>query len=84
MRNGFASAGAPGSLFSPSGRHANPIRLSACHHFSGRNVHALLTPGELLHGQRGGCSGPVKCLDGQVEGNLNPYYLQGTAEIFVP
>ena len=43
-----------GSLFSPSGRHANPIRLSACHHFSGHNVHALLTLGELLHAQ---CSG---------------------------
>ena len=54
MRNRFASAGAPGSLFSPSGYHANPIRLSACYHFSGRNVHALLTPGELLHAQRGG------------------------------
>jgi len=34
MRNGFASAGALGSLFSPSGHHANPIRLSACLHFS--------------------------------------------------
>ena len=54
MRNGIASAGAPGSLFSPSGRHANPIRISACHHYSDHNVHALLTLGELLHAQRGG------------------------------
>ena len=43
----------PGSLFSPSGRHANHIRLSACHHFSDRNVHALLTLGELARGQPG-------------------------------
>ena len=43
----------PGSLFSPSGRHANHIRLSACHHFSDRNVHALLTLGELARGQLG-------------------------------
>ena len=53
MRNRFASAGAPGSLFSPSGRHANHIRLSACHHHSERNVHALLALVELLHARRG-------------------------------
>lgn len=43
----------PGSLFSPSGRHARHIRLSACHHFSERQVHALLTLGELAKGQLG-------------------------------
>ncbi|WP_263770293.1 PLP-dependent aminotransferase family protein [Propionivibrio soli] len=44
----------PGSLFSPSGRHRRHIRLSACHHFSDRHVHALLTLGELAREQLGG------------------------------
>ena len=43
----------PGSLFSPSGRHARHIRLSACHHFSDRQTHALMTLGELAKGQFG-------------------------------
>ena len=42
------------SLFSPSGRHANHIRLSACHHFSDHHVHALLTQVELPRRQIGG------------------------------
>jgi len=41
----------PGSLFSPSGRHGRHIRLSGCHHFSDRYIHALLTLGELAKGQ---------------------------------
>ena len=41
----------PGSLFSPSGRHSRHIRLSGCHHFSDRHIHALLTLGELAQGQ---------------------------------
>ena len=41
----------PGSLFSPSGRHRRHVRLSACHHFSDRYVHALLTLGELAQRQ---------------------------------
>jgi len=41
----------PGSLFSPSGRHRSHIRLSACHHFTERHVHALLTLGEFAHEQ---------------------------------
>ena len=41
----------PGSLFSPSGRHSRHIRLSGCHHFSDRYIHALLTLGELAQGQ---------------------------------
>ena len=41
----------PGSLFSPSGRHRRHLRLSACHHFSDRYIHALLTLGELAQGQ---------------------------------
>lgn len=41
----------PGSLFSPTGRHRRHIRLSACHHFSDRHVHALLTLGELAQRQ---------------------------------
>ncbi len=41
----------PGSLFSPSGRHGRHIRLSGCHHFSDRHIHALLTLGELAQGQ---------------------------------
>lgn len=43
----------PGSLFSPSGRHAGHIRLSACHHFTERQVHALLTLGGLVSNQVG-------------------------------
>ena len=43
----------PGSLFSPSGRHAGHVRLSACHHFTERQVHALLTLGELAGEQVG-------------------------------
>lgn len=41
----------PGSLFSPSGRHSRHIRLSGCHHFSDRHIHALLTLGELAQRQ---------------------------------
>ena len=41
----------PGSLFSPSGRHRQHLRLSACHHFSERYVHALLTLGDLAQRQ---------------------------------
>ena len=41
----------PGSLFSPSGRHTRHLRLSACHHFSERYSHALLTLGELAQAQ---------------------------------
>ena len=41
----------PGSLFSPSGRHRRHLRLSACHDFSDRHVHALLTLGELAQAQ---------------------------------
>ena len=41
----------PGSLFSPSGRHRRHLRLSGCHHFSERYVHALLTLGELAQQQ---------------------------------
>lgn len=37
----------PGSLFSPSGRHQRHIRLSACHTFSDRHIHALLTLGKI-------------------------------------
>ena len=47
----FASGNAPGSLFSPSGRDGRHIRLSGCHHFSDRYIHALLTLGELAKGQ---------------------------------
>ena len=41
----------PGSLFSPSGRHSRNLRLSACHHFSERQMHALLTLGDLAQNQ---------------------------------
>lgn len=41
----------PGSLFSPSGRHTRHLRLSACHHFSERYIHALLTLSELAQAQ---------------------------------
>lgn len=41
----------PGSVFSPSGRHARHIRLSGCHNFSDRHVHALLTLGQLARRQ---------------------------------
>jgi DNA-binding transcriptional MocR family regulator len=41
----------PGSLFSPSGRHDRHLRLSGCHHFSDRQIHALLTLGELAQRQ---------------------------------
>ncbi len=37
----------PGNLYSPSGRHARHIRLSACYPFSERYIHALMTLGEL-------------------------------------
>ena len=37
----------PGSLFSPTGRHQRHIRLSACHTFSERHIHALVTLGKL-------------------------------------
>ena len=43
----------PGSLFSPSGRHDRHIRLSGCHHFSERYIHALLTLGGLAKAQLG-------------------------------
>jgi DNA-binding transcriptional MocR family regulator len=43
----------PGSLFSPSGRHHRHIRLSGCHHFSDRYIHALMTLGELAQRQLG-------------------------------
>ena len=41
----------PGSLFSPSGRHRRHIRLSGCHGFSDRHIHALLSLGELAKRQ---------------------------------
>lgn len=41
----------PGSLFSPSGRHTRHIRLSGCHNFSDRHIHALLSLGELANRQ---------------------------------
>ena len=41
----------PGSLFSPSGRHHRHLRLSGCHHFTDRHIHALLTLGELAQKQ---------------------------------
>ena len=41
----------PGSLFSPTGRHKAHIRLSACHTFSDRHVHALLSLGKLAQKQ---------------------------------
>ena len=41
----------PGTLFSPSGRHRHHVRLSACHHFTDRYVHALMTLGELAQRQ---------------------------------
>ena len=42
----------PGSLFSPSGRHRRHIRLSGCHNFSDRHIHALLTLGTLAKRQQ--------------------------------
>lgn len=44
----------PGSLFAPSGRHTRHLRLSACHAFSERHLHALFTLGELARQQLGG------------------------------
>ena len=41
----------PGTLFSPSGRHRHHVRLSACHHFTDRYIHALMTLGELAQRQ---------------------------------
>ncbi len=41
----------PGSLFSPSGRHNRHIRLSGCHNFPERHIHALLTLGRLARRQ---------------------------------
>lgn len=41
----------PGSVFSPSGRHTRHIRLSGCHNFSDRHVHALVTLGQLAQRQ---------------------------------
>ena len=41
----------PGSLFSPTGRHKAHIRLSACHTFSERHLHALTTLGRLAEKQ---------------------------------
>ncbi len=41
----------PGSLFTPSGRHTRHIRLSGCHNFTDRHIHALLTLGELAQRQ---------------------------------
>lgn len=41
----------PGSLFSPSGRHTRHIRLSGCHNFTDRHIHALLSLGELANRQ---------------------------------
>ena len=41
----------PGSLFSPTGRHQAHIRLSACHTFSDRHLHALLSLGKLAQRQ---------------------------------
>lgn len=38
----------PGKLYSPSGRHARHIRLSACYPFTERYVHALMTLGGLV------------------------------------
>jgi len=43
----------PGSLFSPSGRHERHVRLSACHNFTDRHIHALMTLGELAQAQLG-------------------------------
>lgn len=37
----------PGQLYSPSGRYTRHLRLSGCYPFSDRQVHALLTLGEL-------------------------------------
>ena len=44
----------PGSLFSPSGRHHRHIRLSGCHNFTERHIHALLSLGQLASRQLGG------------------------------
>jgi DNA-binding transcriptional MocR family regulator len=44
----------PGSLYSPSGRYTHHIRLSGCHAFTDRHIHALVSLGELAARQCGG------------------------------
>ena len=41
----------PGNLYSPSGRYTRHVRLSGCHPFSDRHIHALVSLGELANAQ---------------------------------